>query len=312
MKLKTLLLLNERGMSMGYGSMSSNDTKLRATPGGQNDGQPGWNEGVEDWDGIVEGQDWFCYMEGNDWHNKRSGASVYITEDDKPHKMWIKIKTHGLRKNNDTNESFKERVRKHTHKVARTWMTSAKDIHNNAGLNEVGNPINISWKQAFKEALNDPKVKSHIAEVGDEPIKPLVDHMNFTPVKENNMKISYSAVVLNPSDHSKLIEQFKGHKGADWKDFAHHMTICMGELPAAQKQDLGKQINLVAYEIGTSDKAIALKVKGYPSKNPTPHITLFINTMAGGKPVDSNKITVWQPLSETIQLTGIVTEIPSK
>jgi hypothetical protein len=152
------------------------DVKLRATPGGQNDGAPGWengspswNDDVEDWDGIVEGQDWFCYIEGNDWQNKRSGATIYINEDDKPHKMWIKIKTHGLRKNNDTNESYKERVRKHVNKVARSWMSAAKDIHNNPDLNEVGNPIPISWKQAFKEALTNSKVKSYITEIGEQP-----------------------------------------------------------------------------------------------------------------------------------------------
>ena len=159
----------------------SPDVALRPTPGGQNDGMPGWNEGVEDWDGIVEGKDWFCYMEGNDWHNKRSGATIYINEDEKPHKMWIKIKTHGLRKTNDTNESYKERVRKHTNKVARSWMSEAKRIHDNPELNEVGNTIPISWKQSFKEALNSPKVKNYIAETGAKDIAPVCDPENFTP-----------------------------------------------------------------------------------------------------------------------------------
>lgn len=315
-KLKKLIesSLTERGMSMGCGSMSSDDTKLRPTPGGQNDNSPKWNDNVEDWDGIVEGDNWFCYMESNDWHSKRSGASIYITEDDKPHKMWIKIKTHGLRKDNDTNESYKDRIRKHTNKVARSWMSAAKEIYNNQDLNEVGNPVPISWKQAFKEALNNPKVNSHIAEVGEKEIAPLAEPVNFTPrIGESNIqKISYSAVVLKESDQSKLLEQFKSHMSDGWSKYAHHMTITMGELPQIQKKDLGKNVTLTAYEIGTSDKAIALKVKGYPSTNATPHITLFVNTASGGKPVDSNKITVWQPLSQEIILHGFVTEIPRK
>ena len=94
--------------------------------------------------------------------------------------MWIKIKTHGLRKNNDTNESYKERIRKHTNKVARSWMGAAKEIHNNPDLNEVGNPIQKTWKQSFKEALNDPKVKSYVAEVGEKRIAPMIDPVNFT------------------------------------------------------------------------------------------------------------------------------------
>jgi len=198
MKLKTLIQINE-WISHGNAMNRSPDDNLYATPGGMNDGNPHWddkssfdvnssniaenntwNEGVGNWDGIVEGKDWFCYMEGNDWHNKRSGASVYITEDDKPHKMWIKIKTHGLRKKGDTNEVYKDRVRKHTKKIASSWMSAAKKIHNNTELNEVGNPIPVSWKQAFKEALNDPTVKMQLAETGEKELSPICDPINFT------------------------------------------------------------------------------------------------------------------------------------
>jgi len=332
MKLKTLLQINE-WISHGIAVNRSPDDNLYPTPGGMNDGNPhwntkdsfdvnssniaegkGWNDDVEDWDGIVEGDDWFCYMEGNDWHNKRSGASIYINEDDKPHKMWIKIKTHGLRKKGDTNESYKDRIKKHTNKVARSWMSAAKEIHNNTDLNEVGNPIHISWKQAFKEALNSPKVKLYVAEVGEKEITPLADPINFTPrIGESNMqKISYSAIVLTEADQSKLKSMFKDQTPDGWTVYAHHMTINMGELQPQQKPDLGKSVVLTCTHIGTSDKCIALRVSGYFSTNQTPHITLCVNTMNGGKPVDSNKITNWQTLSQPITVNGIVTEIPSK
>jgi len=309
MKLKTLILLIERGMSMGYGSMSSNDTKLRPTPGG-------WNDDAPNWDGIVEGKDWFCYMEGNDWQTKRSGATIYINEDEKPHKMWIKIKTHGLRKPNDTNESYKERVRKHTNKVARSWMSAAKKIHNNPDINEAGNPVPITWKQSFREALKDFKLKAHLAECGEQEIAPVADPVNFTPrIGENVMqpqKISYSAVVLEKRDHEKLLEFFKDSLPSGWSQYAHHMTIKMGELPQEKKQDIGKEVQLTAYEIGKSDKAIAVKVKGYWTTNQIAHITLAVNKNEGGKPVDSNKITNWESLPNTIPITGTVTEIFSK
>ena len=253
-------------------------------------------------------------MESNDWHSKSAGASIYITEDDKPHKMWIKIKTHGLRKANDTNESFKERVRKHTNKVARSWMSAAKNIHNNPELNEVGNPIPVTWKQAFKEALNDPKVKAFLAETGEKELSPISDPVNFTPrVGETTeaTKISYSAVVLDESEQHKLLNEFKNNIHSDWKKIAHHMTIKMGELPSDKKQDIGKKVTLTISEIGQSDKAIAVKVNGYYSSNKIPHITLAVNTNAGGKPVDSNKITNWLPVSQPIKVNGIITEIPS-
>src|ERR1017187_5842965 len=164
-KLKTLL---PEWISHAPSTNSSPDSKLRPTPGGMNDGSPNWN-------GFINGQknEWFAYMEGNDWNKHQSGAIVYINEEgQKPHKIWIKIKTNGLRKDNDTNESHKERVRKHTQKVARSWMTAAKNIHNNPELTECGNVIPISWKTAFTEALNDSKIKSSLTQSGSEAIPP--------------------------------------------------------------------------------------------------------------------------------------------
>ncbi len=155
--------------------------KLRATPGGQNDGAPGWNDNVEDWNGIVEGDGWFVYKESNDHQFNQAGASVTITEDENPHKIRIKIKTHGLRKTNDTNESHKARIRKHTNKVTGQWISAAKKLHNNLDINEAGNPIHKSWYDCFKESLNNPKVKNYISETEEEDISPISDPVNFTP-----------------------------------------------------------------------------------------------------------------------------------
>lgn len=170
MKLKTLVYLNE-WISHAPTINRSPDSQLRPTPGGLNDDSPNW-------DGVTEGKGWFCYVEANDWHNKLSGASVYITEDEKkPVKLWIKIKTHGLRKNSDTNESHIKRIRKHADKVAGAWMSAAKKIHNNPELNEAGNPLQKSWKESFMEALDDPKVKSYLKNHGEVSMDPV----NFTP-----------------------------------------------------------------------------------------------------------------------------------
>ena len=127
-----------------------------------------------------------------------------------------------------------------------------------------------------------------------------------------NRTISYSAVVLDQEDHEKLLNFFEDKMSPDWRKFAHHMTIKMGELPEEKKQDIGKKIQLTAYEIGKSDRAIAVKVRGYWTTNTTAHITLGVNTDIGGKPVDSNKITDWEPLPNTIPVNGVVTEIPFK
>ncbi len=314
-KLKSLL---PEWISHGIATNRNPDVKLRATPGGQDDGAEGWNENVGDWDGVIKGNsDWWGYVAGNDWNKKQAGVDIYITEDDKPHKISIKIKTHGLRKNGDTNESYKERVRKHAHKVARSWMSKAKEIHNNTELNEVGNPISVSWKHAFKEALSDPKVQGLVAEVKEKELSPISDPVNFTPrIRETNVmksqKISYSAVVLTDADQEKVKSIFKDQLPDGWTIFAHHMTICMGPLQESQKADIGKKVTLTATDLGKSLTNVALKVNGYTTTNATPHITLAVNVGAGGKPVDSNKITNWTTLSQQISLEGVVTEIPSK
>lgn len=125
-------------------------------------------------------------------------------------------------------------------------------------------------------------------------------------------KISYSAVVLKKSDQEKLLKTLTDWIPKDWKKYAHHMTIKLGELPEEKKQDIGKTVSLTAYEIGKSDKAAAVKVKGYWSANRIPHITIAINTNDGGKPVDSNNIPQWERLMFPIDLSGIVVEIPLK
>jgi hypothetical protein len=72
-KLKQLIdeSLDERGMGMGYGSLTSNDNQLRPIPGG-------WNDDVDDWDGIIKGENWWAYIASNDWQKKMSEASIYI------------------------------------------------------------------------------------------------------------------------------------------------------------------------------------------------------------------------------------------
>ena len=163
MKLKNLIFLEGAGAyggnTIGMGAMSSQDSTLIATPGGQNDKDDNWN-------GIVESSDgkWFLYKEANDWHNKCSFASVTITEGE-PTRYRIKIKTKGLRKKGDLNSKLYERVRSHINKVANSWVSEAKKIHNNPELNEIGNPIEKSWTQCFKEALQNPKISSFIEEI---------------------------------------------------------------------------------------------------------------------------------------------------
>jgi hypothetical protein len=159
-------------MSMGYGSMDSQDHALRPLPGSMNDG--------DSWDGIVEGDGWFLYKEANNWHQKQSSASVTITEGE-PTRFRIKIKTKGLKKKGDKNSQLYERVRKHTNSVSSAWVSEAKKIYNNPELNEIGNPLQKSWAQCFKEALQNPKVAPFVEGFEESKISSISDPVNFTP-----------------------------------------------------------------------------------------------------------------------------------
>lgn len=117
--------------------------------------------------------------------------------------------------------------------------------------------------------------------------------------------ISYSGVLLDKASQTTLLEtKFPIEIPTDWNLFAHHMTICLGELK--DKSDLGKVVELEVTHVGISDMAMAVKVTGFQSKNVIPHITIAINK-DGGKPVMSNDITKWQNI-KPFSVKGVVTE----
>ena len=127
-------------------------------------------------------------------------------------------------------------------------------------------------------------------------------------INNSTMKIHYSAVVLDKASQDKLLS-FVGVPSG-WKAIAHHMTIIYGQgLPESIKADLGKNVELRVTHIGKSDKAIAVKVEGYFSKNFIPHVTVAVNVNEGGKPVDSNRIEDWAYVGDTLTLYGLVEEV---
>lgn len=118
-----------------------------------------------------------------------------------------------------------------------------------------------------------------------------------------------ASLILDDASHKKLVEATKQYIPEGWKIFAHHMTINFGKgLPEDLKGDLDTKKFIRATEIGISDMAIAVKVEGYHSDNDIPHVTVAVNTVEGGKPVMSNKITNWEKLENYINLSGIVSE----
>ena len=131
----------------------------------------------------------------------------------------------------------------------------------------------------------------------------------------------YTAIVLDEKSHLKLVKWADDNiklngvrlpilvRDNGWEMFCHHMTISMGNAPEFIKQYLGTKQKLDITHYGISDKAIAVRVVGFYSKNTIPHITVAVNRRIGGKPVDSNKITNWTPVDGLITLSGEVKEV---
>lgn len=120
----------------------------------------------------------------------------------------------------------------------------------------------------------------------------------------------YFGVFLDNQSKERLASLVNPLIDENWKKYCHHMTIAFnnGSIKAQSAYDeyepyFGVGVDLVATHIGISNDAIAVKVDfNGKTQNRYPHVTLA--TPIGGKPVDSNFITKWQPLEEPIELYG--------
>jgi hypothetical protein len=111
----------------------------------------------------------------------------------------------------------------------------------------------------------------------------------------------WSAVVLDDESKNQLISTYKSQIPQGWEIICHHMTINFRGL----SNEEGKSVTLKVVAIGKSDKAIAVKVEGFPTTNKIPHITVAIDRNGGAKPKDSNDIQNWEPING-ITLNGVV------
>lgn len=126
--------------------------------------------------------------------------------------------------------------------------------------------------------------------------------------KDMSRTINFVSLVLDDKSKSTLLSAL-GHKiPNEWTVYAHHMTISFApNVPEEIKNDIGLIKKIRAVSIGRNDMSIAVGVEDYFSTNEKPHITLGVNTLEGGKPVMSNKITEWVKLENYINLSGVVT-----
>ena len=126
---------------------------------------------------------------------------------------------------------------------------------------------------------------------------------------------NWTGVVLEGKSVRKLEELFKNYMQPymnKWFIAADHATIAAYNPPEwiqAHKY-VGTKYKVWAYEIGWNETTIAVKVKFdkmFKTTAAFPHITLAYSKDGRGG-YNSNFITLWERLPESIELKGIVKE----
>ena len=128
--------------------------------------------------------------------------------------------------------------------------------------------------------------------------------------------ISYSGIILNNKSKNKLLNIINNIFSIpeDWSIYAHHMTICLGELPTIYRDYREEEIELIVTHYGLNDKSLAVKVDGFFTlsrckdeiNNRIPHIT--ISTSPGTSPKESNNIKNWIKI-KPFKIKGKIMEI---
>jgi hypothetical protein len=159
----------------------------------------------------------------------------------------------------------------------------------------------------FVEHLKEFVLKNHREEV--DLVNELMKDKRITAMVEsiNPDNPKYIGVLLDGASHRKLLNELASYIPRDWRKYAHHMTVKLGNKPDEFSdfidENIGNDFTLTATEIGISNDAIAVKVvSDVPSKNKIPHITIAVPP--NGKPVNSNYIANWKRLDNPIQLNG--------
>ena len=121
---------------------------------------------------------------------------------------------------------------------------------------------------------------------------------------------TYCGVVIDDKSRNELLSYFAKHIPEGWEKKAEHMTIDPFK-PLTDASKLNQPQQLTVTHIGSSDKAVAVKVSGYngTTNNAFPHITLAVNRAGGGKPKDSNDIKNWTQLPQPLTISGTIKNI---
>jgi hypothetical protein len=120
----------------------------------------------------------------------------------------------------------------------------------------------------------------------------------------------YTAVVLAAESRSALLGRFRHELPKGWDAEAHHMTVNLGPAdngPAAGK--VGQRVELRVVTIARGVRVVAVGVEcSLPTTNARPHVTLAVDTAAGGRSRDANDLTGWTMVVPLL-LQGTIREV---
>lgn len=157
--------------------------------------------------------------------------------------------------------------------------------------------------------IDNPDSTMEDEELERELVEELMSDANKKSLNENSEKHPiYYGAFLYPESHYELLNSFE--IPAEWKQFAHHMTMLFGRAKNQVVEDYlqehnGKDVELIATHIGISPDAMAVKITSdVPTANDTPHVTIAVPP--GGKPFKSNEISSWEELDTPIKLKAKV------
>ena len=133
----------------------------------------------------------------------------------------------------------------------------------------------------------------------------------FTSFRENLIeeRVKYSAAVLTEESHKLLVQELKNLIPENWKVVAHHMTLCLGELPEEERHLLGSEetLKVVSYSLDLEKEVMAVKVESsLNSKNELKHVTIALGEK--GSAVMSNELTDFTTINVT-ELNSVVSYV---
>jgi len=191
----------------------------------------------------------------------------------------------------------------------RTKYTTSFDRAGGTAILYKGN-VNDALKQ-LQDIVNNTTTDSTTNVVNE--VTPM-DNINQANNTGNGSKpsISYTALVLSRPDHERLLEVFPSQEEG-WEPIAHHVTINLGSYKG-NRQLLGQKFVIGILSTCSNDLVSACRVslpEGISSANPVPHITMYVNKAAGGKPAMSNKLDWSQEvrLRGALQVQGTLIEV---